>query len=184
MAKCLNDFFHRHDNTYPCVNATQCGIGVCTTPRQLFFALLIAAALAIALIAQIMASVNQFKAHRVGHTPSTPLPMDGDRLENESEADLNAQYDTAKWSALIKYDPEIAAAVAALQPFGQKWVNELAVAYLSLNEKSYLPAILKKLYALIKEQESRPHESEHRRKVLHQTTLRIQLGLISKYSTL
>ena len=42
-------------------------------------------------------------------------------------------YDQAKWNALTQYDPDIARLVKVLSPYGQKYVDELAAAYLALN---------------------------------------------------
>ena len=55
------------------------------------------------------------------------------------------QIDSAKWNALVQYDKDVSAAVAKVQPYGAKWVNELAVAFLAINDKSYLPAIVEQI---------------------------------------
>lgn len=55
-------------------------------------------------------------------------------------------YDQRKWSALIKYDDEIARAVTQIKPFGDAWIDELAIAYFSLHEdKRCLPSIVSKI---------------------------------------
>ncbi len=56
-------------------------------------------------------------------------------------------YDRAKWSALLQYDPEIAAAVEKVRPLGRKWVDEFARAYLALGDKAYLLEIGSKITA-------------------------------------
>jgi hypothetical protein len=60
-------------------------------------------------------------------------------------------YDQAKWNALAQYDPDIARIVKVLTPYGQKYVDELAAAYLALNDKSYLPMIIQKILATAKQ---------------------------------
>lgn len=58
--------------------------------------------------------------------------------------------DSEEWLALVKSDPDIARSVAALEPFGKKYVDELARSYLALNDKDYLPVILKKIASTVK----------------------------------
>lgn len=50
-----------------------------------------------------------------------------------------------KWRALVEFDEEIAIAAGAARTLGLPYERELASAYLALSDKSYLPAILKKL---------------------------------------
>jgi hypothetical protein len=59
-------------------------------------------------------------------------------------------YDEEKWSSLLENDPDILRLVEALAPYGQKYVDELATAYLVLNDKDYLPMIIKKIVASAK----------------------------------
>ena len=68
-----------------------------------------------------------------------------------------AQYDQAKWNALVKYDQQIGEIASKLQPYGQKWVDEFASSYLALNDKRYLPDILKKIAedAAVEEEEKK-----------------------------
>jgi len=54
-------------------------------------------------------------------------------------------FDVEKWRALTKYDPEIAAISDKLLPLGQKRVDEFARSYLALNDKQYLPSIVRKI---------------------------------------
>jgi uncharacterized protein YecT (DUF1311 family) len=51
-------------------------------------------------------------------------------------------FDQTKWNALLRYDKDIAAAADQLRPYGLKWTNELAAAYMAINEKSYLAEIV------------------------------------------
>ena len=55
------------------------------------------------------------------------------------------QYDKTKWNALVEFDPELARVEAILRPYGQKYVDRLATAYLILNDKNKLPEIIKKI---------------------------------------
>jgi hypothetical protein len=57
-------------------------------------------------------------------------------------------YDEEKWNALIKYDDDVARVADKLRPFGQKWIDEFARSYLVLNDKQYLPTIVKKIIQL------------------------------------
>jgi hypothetical protein len=54
-------------------------------------------------------------------------------------------YDRKKWAALVQYDEEVAAAAAEVRPLGQKWLDELAAAYLTLSDKTHLPSIVFKI---------------------------------------
>ena len=62
-----------------------------------------------------------------------------------SSASITARFDRDKWSALLKYDKDIALIADKLQPLGQKWMDELASSYLVLNDKQYLPEIEHKI---------------------------------------
>src|SRR6266516_2864342 len=44
-------------------------------------------------------------------------------------------YDKQKWRALLSSDADILRLATALEPYGQKYVDELAAAYLALNDK-------------------------------------------------
>jgi hypothetical protein len=56
-------------------------------------------------------------------------------------------YDRQKWCALLSSDADISRLAEALQPYGQKYVDEFAAAYLALNDKDYLPMILRNIIA-------------------------------------
>lgn len=64
-------------------------------------------------------------------------------------------YDLEKWRALIKSDADISRSVEALQPFGKKYLDQLAMAYLAFEEKSYLPIIVKLVADAIKKDSGR-----------------------------
>jgi hypothetical protein len=63
-------------------------------------------------------------------------------VRRPDEPDPNA-YDLEKWRALVKSDADISRSVEVVLPFGKKYVDQLAMAYLAFEEKSYLPAIVK-----------------------------------------
>jgi len=67
------------------------------------------------------------------------------RPSEESTAELTVAYDRQKWNALVKYDDEIALVAEKLQPLGQRWMDEFASSYLALNDKKYLPNLVKKI---------------------------------------
>ena len=46
-------------------------------------------------------------------------------------------YDADKWRSLVESDADISRVVAALAPFGRKYVDQLATAYLAFDEKSH-----------------------------------------------
>lgn len=54
-------------------------------------------------------------------------------------------YDKSKWETLVKYDDDIRSAVERVRPFGDSYEDELAQAYLSVNDKNYLEPIVKKV---------------------------------------
>lgn len=68
--------------------------------------------------------------------------------------DQNA-YDLEKWRALVKSDADISRSVEAVLPFGKKYVDQLAMAYLAFEKKSYLPAIVKMVAGAIKKDSGR-----------------------------
>jgi hypothetical protein len=70
-------------------------------------------------------------------------------------------FDRDKWAALVKYDEQIAAIASKLEALGEKWVDEFAQAYLELNDKSYLPNIVKKIIAEARKEDE---EQQHSRK--------------------
>jgi hypothetical protein len=50
-----------------------------------------------------------------------------------------------QWAALVEYDPVIREAVAAVQPFGSEAVASLREAFMSLQDRSLVPAIVARL---------------------------------------
>jgi hypothetical protein len=75
-------------------------------------------------------------------------------VRRPDEPDPNA-YDLEKWRALVKSDADISRSVEAVLPFGKKYVDQLAMAYLAFGEKSYLPAIVKMVADAIKKDSGR-----------------------------
>jgi hypothetical protein len=61
-------------------------------------------------------------------------------------------YNTEKWTALLRYDEDIARAAEQLRSFGDKWFDILASDFLALNDKQYLPSILEKIIAEAKKE--------------------------------
>jgi hypothetical protein len=78
---------------------------------------------------------------------------------DETSRPREKSFDREKWNALIKYDQDIAMLAAKLRPLGDKWVEELARAYLVLNDKQYLPGIVKKII------EDAKNENEQRQRL-------------------
>jgi hypothetical protein len=56
-------------------------------------------------------------------------------------------YDRERWRLLLRNDADISRLVTVLTPYGQKYVDELAAAYLALNDKDHLPTILRQIIA-------------------------------------
>jgi hypothetical protein len=50
--------------------------------------------------------------------------------------------ETDKWKSLVESDQQLSRVVGILTPFGQKYVDQLAGAYLAFNNKAFLPTIL------------------------------------------
>jgi hypothetical protein len=88
--------------------------------------------------------------------PPMPAPVSRKELPERrpNEPEPNA-YDLEKWRALVKSDADISRSVEAVLPFGKKYVDQLAMAYLAFEEKSYLPAIVKLVANAIKRDSGR-----------------------------
>jgi hypothetical protein len=72
----------------------------------------------------------------------------------ETERDAGAglvtrpySYDRREWRALVNSDADISRLANVLESYGQKYVDEFAAAYLAVNDKDYLPAILQRIVA-------------------------------------
>src|ERR1017187_1494037 len=82
-------------------------------------------------------------------SPQAPPSLPPLRFSS-SEANDNrslASSQVIAWEALCRDDPDLARVVAVLTPYGRKYVDELAKAYLVFNDKDYLPLILTKIVA-------------------------------------
>jgi hypothetical protein len=91
--------------------------------------------------------------------PSKPALVSRQQpVRRQDEPDTNP-YDLEKWRALVKSDADISRSVEAVQPFGKKYVDQLAVAYLAFEEKSYLPSIVKLVANAIKRDSGRDSAS-------------------------
>jgi hypothetical protein len=75
-------------------------------------------------------------------------------VRRPDEPDPNP-YDLEKWRALVRSDADISRSVEAVLPFGKKYVDQLAMAYLAFEEKSYLPAIVKMVADAIRKDSGR-----------------------------
>jgi hypothetical protein len=76
-----------------------------------------------------------------------PRKADDDAEPAPESAAVLHSYDTQKWRALLSSDADISRLAKALEPYGQKYLDEFAAAYLALNDKDYLPVILRKIIA-------------------------------------
>lgn len=77
--------------------------------------------------------------------PSLALVPADQSSDRRSNATGPSSYDEVRWNSLVESDPDLLRLVAILTRYGQKYVDELATAYLALNDKEYLPMILKKI---------------------------------------
>ena len=74
---------------------------------------------------------------------------------SSNESTTAASFDRTKWNALLQYDKDIAAVAERLTPLGSQWIDELGLSYLSLNDKTYLPEIEKRITLAAKAEEDR-----------------------------
>ncbi len=84
---------------------------------------------------------------RPGRTQAAEPIIEHDRQEPANRY----SYDRAKWNALVEYDPDIARIAEALKPYGTKYTDQFASAYLAINDKSYMAAIVQKIIATAKQ---------------------------------
>ena len=125
---------------------------------NLYFAL-VAIVTAITAVRATVAFHGRLKPAQAGKQPpdQTPRPAPDfvshpkGGVESTAASAAAAQppkpYDREKWAALLKYDDEIAIVAGRMSHLGQRWLDELAHAYLALNDKKYLDRIEKKIYA-------------------------------------
>ena len=85
--------------------------------------------------------------------PAPPLALAPSQAAQEREvvdresAIGPSSYDRERWRLLLRNDADISRLVTVLAPYGQKYVDELAAAYLALNDKDHLPTILRQIIA-------------------------------------
>ena len=76
-----------------------------------------------------------------------PPETEGDAGAGRENVKGPYSYDRREWRALLSSDADISRLAKVLDSYGQKYVDEFAAAYLALNDKDYLPAILRKIVA-------------------------------------
>jgi hypothetical protein len=76
-----------------------------------------------------------------------PPEMDEDTRAGGENATGPYAYDRQEWRALLRSDADILRLANVLESYGQKYVDEFAAAYLAVNDKDYLPMILRKIIA-------------------------------------
>lgn len=79
------------------------------------------------------------------------LTAETNTKHNRREPTDRYTYDRAKWNALVEYDPDIARIAAVLKPYGAKYTDQFASAYLAINDKNYLAVIVQKIIATAKQ---------------------------------
>lgn len=72
------------------------------------------------------------------------------------------RYDKDKWNALVEFDLELARVEAVLRPYGQKYIDQLATAYLTLNDKNKLSDIIKKIVETARQDAAEAKAAEER----------------------
>jgi hypothetical protein len=90
-----------------------------------------------------------------GDRRPSPFFIESSAQETVSGQGKEYSYDRKKWNALVEYDEDIARVAQALEPYGNKYVDQFAAAYLALNDKQYLPVIVKKIIAFAQEERAR-----------------------------
>jgi len=59
-------------------------------------------------------------------------------------------YDLKKWQALLHYDADIKRVADALAPYGQRYLDQFAEAFMAINDKNYLPQIIQTILSTAK----------------------------------
>jgi hypothetical protein len=85
-------------------------------------------------------------AFLAGHTDDI-ITVTLERRAIPGSAGDEISYDRAKWNALVEYDEDVAGAAQRVRMLDRKWMDELAAAYLVLNDKTYLNAIVERVIA-------------------------------------
>jgi hypothetical protein len=79
--------------------------------------------------------------------PSSPRRPASRTLAKGAVPSSPKPYDVDKWSALLKCDDDLAKVAEKLRLLGENCVDELARSYLILNDKKYLPDIVRRIIA-------------------------------------
>ena len=90
--------------------------------------------------------------------PSTDI-LRSDQSKHFSTIDQRSN-DRERWRELMSTDSDLARLAEVLAPFGQKYVEELAAAYLVSNDKKYLPMIVQNIIASARKDSDRDATSE------------------------
>jgi len=98
---------------------------------------------------------SSFPEPRQPRAPKPALRLRKEQANRQRNEPDTTPYDLEKWRTLVKSDADISRSVEALQPFGKKYVDQLAMAYLAFEEKSYLPTIVKLVANAIKKDSGR-----------------------------
>lgn len=91
-------------------------------------------------------------------TSSAVSALAGQESRNASEqvaAASGQDFNRAKWSTLLEVDPEIREAADEVGKLGPRYVEQLAYKYLSVDDKSYLPAIVDSIVRAAKDDQLR-----------------------------
>ncbi len=88
--------------------------------------------------------VEKWNKSRLASSERDNEPLHTER-QTSTDQSQPKPFDVEKWNALLKYDQDIANEAEKLRPLGDKWVDEFARAYLVLNDKQYLPGIVRKI---------------------------------------
>jgi hypothetical protein len=59
-------------------------------------------------------------------------------------------YDLKKWQALLHYDADIKRVADALAPYGQRYLDQFAEAFMAINDKNDLPQIIQTILSTAK----------------------------------
>lgn len=87
--------------------------------------------------------------------PVEPKPDLAERMQPSVTEPEPYQYDAESWGKLVAADPDLSRSVDVLAPFGRKYVDQLASAYLTFNDKGYLPTIMKMVGAAVRKDTGR-----------------------------
>jgi hypothetical protein len=87
------------------------------------------------------------RSGQISGTEVAQQPSDGSRSSSQLDP---AGYDLKKWNALLQYDADIKRVADALAPYGQKYLDQFAEAFMTINDKNYLPQIIQTILSTAK----------------------------------